>query len=122
MARWVGRTLLFEYHEAAWSRRTSGFPIYAAKVDGERVVLRRVGETQKRPFGVTLPDGFGAIIRYYETNSGYPSLTVYFPDGRTVRVNHSNAPELMEDSNAILRAAAWGVELGRWPDWVEKES
>lgn len=121
MARWEGRTLMFGYHETAWSLRTSGFPIWAARVEGDRVVLRQVAETRKKLFTVKLPDGFQAIIRYYESNRGYPSLYVYFPNGNTVYVHRANAQELMEDSNPIIRAAAWGVQYDRWPEWVEKE-
>ena len=69
-----GDRLLVGFHEWAWSHRTSGFPVFALLGTGELV---RVGYTRKRLTFYRLPEGTVAVIRYYESNSGYRTLYVY---------------------------------------------
>ncbi|MHA1723102.1 MAG: hypothetical protein ACTSXW_08505 [Candidatus Baldrarchaeia archaeon] len=73
MAKIVGDKIYFGFHETAWSRRTSGFPIWGIT---ERDI-RKIGETQKKAFKLPFSE-YLAIVRYYESNSGYITLYVYY--------------------------------------------
>lgn len=71
-----GKKLYFKFHEAAWSRRTTGFPIWGFDSDGKIV---EIGETKKRSFSIQLSDK-PVAVRYYESNRGYITLFVYYVD------------------------------------------
>ncbi|RLI47498.1 hypothetical protein DRO69_00515 [Candidatus Bathyarchaeota archaeon] len=89
MAKLKGNKIWFDFHETAWSRRTSGFPIWGIKKTekgyrdtGYRV--QQVGETQKKPFYIDIDD-FLCIIRYYESFKGYVTLYIYYVDNSELK-------------------------------------
>jgi len=84
MAKIVGDKIYFGFHETAWSRRTSGFPIWGIKKTEKGYKIQQVGETQKKPFYIDIDD-FLCIIRYYESNSGYVTLHVYIKDNEDLK-------------------------------------
>lgn len=119
---------VFDYHETAWSLRTTGFPIYAFAVfavegeDGVGVRLLKVAETQKRPFSVLLPPGFVGLVRLYASNSGREAVYIYrLGSERPEVVDDAEAAGLLAHPDPIVRAAAWRIVEGRWPDWVARE-
>lgn len=121
MPRWKGKKLLFEEKEIAWNQRTSRFPIWAARVDGDRVVFRQVGVTQKHRFAVELPDGFACLVRFYESNLGEPYYHTYFPTGEVVTIYHPSALRYLEHPHPVIRALAYRVVHGHWPEWLKIE-
>ena len=86
-------SLLFRagYHELAWSRRTSGMPLYSVFLSppssgGERKwVLEYLGDTQKAPAiykiqPTTYPEAqFVCVLWVYWSNKGYLRVTAFYP-------------------------------------------
>lgn len=66
--------LYIEYHELAWSARTSGFPCYFLSEKGKVVGKFH---TEKRTMRVQIPSGAKYLFRMYWSNSGYPDHTLY---------------------------------------------
>jgi hypothetical protein len=66
--------LYIEYHELAWSARTSGFPCYFLNTQG--TVVGKF-ETEKRATRIKIPANAKYLFRWYRTNSGYPDHTLY---------------------------------------------
>jgi len=66
--------LTWGFHELAWSRRTSGFPLFLLDKDGN--VLYRFYSTKKSGYRI-LTGKERYLVRYYRTNSGRVELTVY---------------------------------------------
>ena len=98
------------FHEWAWSRRTSGYPVWAIRRGaihpGEWV---DVGYTEKGVTYYPLPEDTIAVVRYYCSNRGYKTYFVYIP-GRSEEFaidekNNFEIPsELPEEVKAALRA------------------
>jgi len=84
MAKIVGNKICFGFHETAWSRRTSGFPIWGIKKTEEGYKVQQIAETQKKPFTIDYKD-FLCIVRYYESNSGYVTLYVYYIENNVLK-------------------------------------
>jgi hypothetical protein len=93
---WENHELRVGFHEWAWSRRTSGMPIYAILSDGK---VQKVGETEKRPMRYYLPKETKAIVRVYWTGKGYHTLEVFNKEGNWLideRENFAIPDELKE--------------------------
>jgi hypothetical protein len=97
------------YHEWAWSRRTSGFPVWAirsgAKAPSEWV---DVGYTEKRPTFYSLPSDTIAVVRFYKSYRGYVTYYVYVPGkGEEFAIDEKNnfeiPQELPEEVKVALR-------------------
>jgi hypothetical protein len=70
----VNNRLEWEYHELAFSRRTSGFPIMVYNAHGNKLLTF---PAEKRAGWITLPIGSRYLFRRYRTNSGYPAHELY---------------------------------------------
>jgi hypothetical protein len=66
--------LEWDYHELAFSRRTSGFPITIYNAHGNKLFSF---PAEKRAGWITLPLGSKYLFRRYRTNSGYPAHELY---------------------------------------------
>lgn len=71
--RVVGSTVVFDFHELAWSARTTGRPVYALTLEG----LVPIGRTQKGRCVFRLPSGTVGVVVPYTTNRGYRVLWYY---------------------------------------------
>jgi hypothetical protein len=69
-----GNWLYIDYHELAWSARTSGFPCYFLNTQG--TVVGKF-ETEKRATRIKIPANAKYLFRWYRTNSGNPEHTLY---------------------------------------------
>lgn len=76
--------IYFGFHETAWSRRTSGFPIWGIKETETGYKVQQIAETQKKPFSIDYDD-FLCIIRYYESFKGYVTLYIYYVDNSELK-------------------------------------
>jgi hypothetical protein len=72
--RVVKNKLEWDYHELAFSRRTSGFPIIIYDGEGDRLFSFA---SEKRAGWVELPPGAKYVFRQYRTGSGYPAHELY---------------------------------------------
>jgi hypothetical protein len=98
------------FHEWAWSRRTSGFPVWAIRAGftspSEWV---DVGYTEKGVTYYSLPEDTIAVVRLYKSYRGYTTYYVYIPgDSREFAIDEKNdfeiPSELPEEVKAALRA------------------
>jgi hypothetical protein len=94
------------FHEWAWSRRTSGFPVWAIRANGSQ---EDVGYTEKGAAYYPLPEDTIAVVRLYKSYRGYKTYYVYIP-GRTEEFavdekNNFEIPEeLPEEVKAVFKA------------------
>uniref|UniRef100_A0A7C4RXT7 Uncharacterized protein n=1 Tax=Fervidobacterium pennivorans TaxID=93466 RepID=A0A7C4RXT7_FERPE len=72
-----GQYLLVGSHEWAWSRRTSGFPVYALVNVGSGFEMQKIGETSKKLMKYSLPKYTVAVVREYVSNLGNRRYYVY---------------------------------------------
>jgi len=72
-----GNTLLVGSHRWAWSRRTSGFPVYALVKRGCLFEMKKIGETTKHFTKYLLPENTIAVVREYVSNLGNCKYYVY---------------------------------------------
>jgi len=68
------RMLRVAEHAWAWSARTTGFPVLVVDKQGNVIAEYR---TRKREMYYPLPDGAEAVLRFYISNSGRPSVEFY---------------------------------------------
>jgi hypothetical protein len=85
------------YHELAFSRRTSGFPVIIYDAEGNELLRF---PTEKRAGYVVLPPGAKYVFRQYRTNSGYPNHRLYLIDGEGFKpiteITVSTTPSIIE--------------------------
>jgi hypothetical protein len=97
------------FHEWAWSKRTSGFPVWAIRANGG---WEDIGYTEKKVTYYPLPEDTIAVVRYYCSNRGYKTYYVYIPGrGEEFAIDEKNnfeiPSELSEEVKAALRAKLW---------------
>lgn len=76
-----GNTVVFDFHELAWSLRTCDRPIYALVKDDEYKLVQ-IGRTEKRRMRYELPPGAVGVAVPYYSNRGYCDLWYYTLDGK----------------------------------------
>jgi len=95
------------FHEWAWSRRTSGYPVWAIRAGSPE--WEDVGYTEKRVTYYPLPEDTIAVVRLYKSYKGYATYYVYIPgDSREFAIDEKNnfeiPQELPEEVKTALRA------------------
>jgi hypothetical protein len=111
MVEWVYENgklvgIMVGFHEWAWSRRTSGFPVWAIRAPNEWV---DVGYTEKGVTYYPLPENTIAVVRFYKSYRGYTTYYVYIPGrGEEFAIDEKNnfeiPSELPEEVKVALRA------------------
>ena len=99
--RWEGNKLKVEFHEWAWSQRTSGYPVYALTENG----LIKIGETKKAYAEYTIPEGTKAVVRIYRSNRGYLTVYIYTRDGNSIVVDEKENFRGLEQLEQQVREA-----------------
>jgi hypothetical protein len=101
------------FHEWAWSRRTSGFPIWAIRSGAKELSeWVDVGYTEKKPTYYPLPEDTIAVVRYYKSYKGYVTYYVYIPNylGEYIideKNNFEIPQELPEEVKVTLKMKLW---------------
>ena len=93
------------HHRTAWSRRTSGFPIYAVGPDGK--VLGRL-EARKRAGFINVPDGTRYLVHLYWSNSGRLTIFVYRPEDGLPEVASWTEGDGFEALDRLAAMLGWG--------------
>ena len=106
--RLIANRLLVEFHEWAWSQRTSNFPVVAITATGELVEL---GGTQKAETFYRLSAATKWVARYYKSYSGSTrEVTVYEVPSLQAKVigTYEQLEGLEQPLKNALEARFWG--------------
>jgi len=102
MVRWVKNKVFVDFHEWAWSARTSGYGVYAITQQGDII---KIGVTTKKPASYEVTDDTIAIFRYYESNKGYASIYIYTKDGKQYGVHQTESFRMPYDIDDKIKVA-----------------
>ena len=102
MVRWVKNKVFVDFHEWAWSARTSGYGVYAITQQGDII---KIGVTTKKPASYEVTDDTIAIFRYYESNRGYVTLHLYMRDGRQYTIEQKENFRMPYDIDDKIKVA-----------------
>lgn len=100
-----GKFLVFDFHELAFSARTSGILQYFFDETGEELDSF---ESRKRAFQVEIPDTAKYFFRRYFTNSGYPNHQLYeLPTLQVVATVKKDGVSVKTELPTTMTEALW---------------